>query len=284
MKAHQATHPVRVMCRLLRVSPSGFYAWLKRGISLRKQMDLILAEKICEIHRVSKGTYGAPRIHAELARSYGLRVGRKRVARLMRERKIQGVKKVRWLAMSLGRYPQSIFAPDLVKRDFKASEPDRLWVADITYIPAGARYLYLAVVIDAWSRRVIGWAMAPAMPTGLVMRALNMALAQRRHKDVIHHSDRGVQYTSVAFTNRCSEMGVRRSMGSSGNAYDNAMCESFFATLKRELLTNRKFKTPTEARSAIFEFIEGWYNPRRRHSALNYLSPSAFERSASLVA
>jgi len=272
------------MCRLLRVSPSGFYAWLKRGISPRKQMDLILAEKIREIHRVSKGTYGAPRIHAELARSYGLRVGRKRVARLMRERKIRGVKKMRWLAMALGRYPQSIFAPDLVKRDFKASEPNRLWVADITYIPAGARYLYLAVVIDVWSRKVVGWAMAPGMRTGLVMRALNMALAQRPHSDVIHHSDRGVQYTSVAFTNRCSETGVRRSMGSSGNAYDNALCESFFATLKRELLTNRKFKTPTEARSAIFEFIEGWYNPRRRHSALNYVSPAAFERSASLVA
>ena len=203
---------------------------------------------------------------------------------MLKEIKIRGVKKMRWLAMALGRYPQSIFAPDLVKRHFKVSKPNRLWVADITYIPAGARYLYLAVVIDAWSRKVVGWAMAPAMPTGLVMRALNMALAQRPHNDVIHHSDRGVQYTSVAFTNRCSEMGVRRSMGSSGNAYDNALCESFFATLKRELLTNRKLKTPTEARSAIFEFIEGWYNPRRRHSALNYVSPAAFERSASLVA
>lgn len=284
MKAHQATYPVRVMCRLLRVSPSGFYAWLKRAISPRKQMDLILAEKICEIHRVSKGTYGAPRIHAELARSYGLHVGRKRVARLMRERKIRGIRKLRWIATTAMRFPQPIFAPDLVKRDFKAREPNRLWVADITFIPAGARYLYLAVVIDAWSRKVVGWAMASAMPTGLVMAALNMALAQRRHKQVIHHSDRGVQYTSVAFTNRCSETGVRRSMGSGGNAYDNALCESFFATLKRELLSSRKFKTPTEARSAIFEFIEGWYNPRRRHSALNYLSPSAFERSATLIA
>ena len=157
--------------------------------------------------------------------------------------------------------------------------PDRLWVADITYVPTWAGFLYLAVVLDAWSRRVVGWAMASHLRTELVLAALDMAVAQRRPIEVIHHSDQGCQYTSLAFGRRCREAGVRPSMGSVGDAYDNAMCESFFATLECELLDRDRFRTPADARRAIFDFIEGWYNPRRRHSALDYLSPIIFERA-----
>ena len=170
-------------------------------------------------------------------------------------------------------------APDLVDRDFSAPGPDRLWVADITYVPTWAGFLYLAVVLDAWSRRVVGWAMAMHLRTELVLEALNMAFTQRRPTDVIHHSDQGCQYTAIAFGQRCREMGVRPSMGSVGDAYDNAMCESFFATLECELLDRHRFHSHAEARMAIFEFIEGWYNPHRRHSALDYQSPINYERS-----
>jgi len=172
-------------------------------------------------------------------------------------------------------------APDLVDRQFTAAGPNQLWVADITYVPTWAGFLYLAVVLDAWSRRVIGWAMEAHLRTELVLAALDMAIAQRRPTDVIHHSDQGCQYTSVAFGKRCREAGVRPSMGSVGDAYDNAMCESFFATLECELLDRQRFRTQADARLAIFDFIEGWYNPRRRHSALDYRSPMNFERAHS---
>ena len=170
-------------------------------------------------------------------------------------------------------------APDLVERQFTAAGPDRLWVADITYVPTWAGFLYLAVVLDAWSRRVIGWAMASHLRTELVLAALDMALAQRRPTDVIHHSDHGCQYTSFAFGHRCRDAAVRPSMGSVGDAYDNALCESFFATLECELLDRHRFPTQAAARLAVFDFIEGWYNPRRRHSALAYLSPIIFEQT-----
>ena len=167
-------------------------------------------------------------------------------------------------------------------RDFTAAGPDRLWVADITYVPTWAGFLYLAVVLDAWSRRVVGWAMATHLRTELVLDALHMAFTRRRPTDVIHHSDQGCQYTSIAFGQRCREMGVRPSMGSVGDAYDNAMCESFFATLECELLDRHRFPSQADARIAIFEFIEGWYNPHRRHSALGYESPINYERSQPL--
>ena len=171
-------------------------------------------------------------------------------------------------------------ASDLVDRDFRADAPDRLWVADITYVPTWAGFMYLAVVLDAFSRRIVGWAMGHDLKTQLVLDALNMALAQRRPTGVIHHSDQGSQYTSVAFGLRCKEAGIRPSMGSVGDAYDNAMCESFFATLECELLDRRKFATKAEARMAVFSFIEGWYNPGRRHSALGYMSPVNYEKAA----
>jgi putative transposase len=169
-------------------------------------------------------------------------------------------------------------APDLVERNFSAGGPDELWVADITYVPTWAGFLYLAVVLDAFSRRVVGWSMANHLRTELVLEALNMAVWQRRPEAVIHHSDQGCQYTSIAFGLRCREAGVRPSMGSVGDAYDNALCESFFATLECELIDRRRFRSQAEARMAVFTFIEGWYNPRRRHSALDYLSPVDYER------
>jgi putative transposase len=265
------------MCRVLGVSTSGYYAWQARAPSARAQDDATLTMTIHTIHLESRGTYGAPRVHAELA-AQGIRVGRKRVARLMRAARLQGVSRRKWVTTTTTRDPEARPAPDLVHRDFTVTGPDRLWVADLTYVPTGAGFLYLAVVLDAWSRRVIGWAMATHLRTELVLTALDMALAQRRPHGVIHHSDHGCQYTAIAYGQRCLAFGVRPSMGSVGDAYDNALCESFFATLECELLDRERFRTPAEARRAIFDFIEGWYNPRRRHSALDYLSPLAYEK------
>jgi len=274
--AHRAVHPVASLCRTLGVSPSGYYAWRKRPLSPRARADVELTAQIEAVHRDSRGTYGAPRIHAEFA-AQGLHVGRKRVARLMRTAGLLGVSRRK--VCTTVRDETARPAPDLVDRQFTAAGPDRLWVADITYVPTWAGFLYLAVVLDAWSRRVIGWAMESHLRTELVVAALDMAVAQRRPHNVIHHSDQGCQYTSLAFGRRCREAGVRPSMGSVGDAYDNAMCESFFATLECELLDRDRFRTQADARLAVFDFIEGWYNPRRRHSALDYRSPMIFERS-----
>jgi len=264
------------MCRVLRVSSSGYYAWLKREPSERSLADAELLGKVRKIHERSDGTYGSPRIHEELRKTQGIQVGVKRVARLMREAGLEGVSRRRGTKTTV-RAEDARPAPDLVDRDFAATGPDQLWVADMTYVPTWAGFLYLAVVLDAWSRRVVGWAMATHLRTELVLDALNMALWQRRPEAVIHHSDQGSQYTSLAFGGRCKEAGVRPSMGSVGDAYDNAMCESFFATLECELLDRRRFRTQVEARMAVFRFIEGWYNPHRRHSALDYESPVSYE-------
>jgi putative transposase len=269
--ANQAFHHVATMTRVLGVSPSGYYAWRKRPLSNRARTDVELSAQIHAAHRESRGTYGAPRIHAELA-AQGIRIGRKRVARLMRNAGLHGVSRRKQFRTTV-RDATARPAPDLVERQFSAAGPDRLWVADIR-----AGFLYLAVVLDAWSRRVIGWAMESPLRTELVLAALNMAVAQRRPTDVIHHSDQGCQYTSLAFGRRCREAGIRPSTGSVGDAYDNALCESFFATLECELLDRQRFRSQLDARLAIFDFIEGWYNPRRRHSALAYLSPLAYEK------
>ena len=271
-------HEIATLCRVLEVSASGYWAWTKRPISKREKTDQALEAEIGEIHRWSRGTYGVPRMHAEL-RARGRRVGRKRVARLMRRRGLQGVTRRKGTFTTV-RERDARPAPDLVDRNFVVPGPDQLWVADITYIPTWAGFLYLAVVIDAWSRRVVGWAMETHLRTELVLQALEMALYRRRPSGVIHHSDQGCQYTSIAFGKRCREAGVRPSMGSVGDAYDNAMCESFFATLECELLDRHPFRTQVEARMEVFQFIEGWYNPHRRHSALSYLSPLDFERAA----
>jgi putative transposase len=267
---------VATQCRVLGVSPSGYYAWLDRGPSARRVTDEALLKRIRTIHSSSRGTYGAPRIHAELV-DEGWRIGRKRVARLMREAGLCGVSRRKWITTTRRR-PDARPAPDLVERNFTADQPDRLYVADITYVPTWAGFLFLAVVLDACTRRIVGWAMANHLRTELVLDALNMALHQRRPSNVIHHSDQGTQYTSIAFGLRCKHAGVRPSMGSVGDCFDNAMCESFFATLECELIDRTTFRTHAEAKLAIFEFIEGWYNPHRRHSALGYVSPAVYER------
>jgi putative transposase len=277
MSANQATYPITTMSRLLGVSASGFYASTKRPPSRRRQADAVVTAKIQTAHLGSQGTYGVPRIHAELAEQ-GIRIGRKRVARLMRAAALAGISRRRFVMTTVkggGRQ-----APDLVDRNFTAERPNLLWVADITYCPTWSGFLYLAVVLDAFSRRIVGWSMSTTLHAKIVLDALDMALWRRRPIGVIHYSDQGSQYTSIAFGKRCREAGVRPSMGSVGDAYDNAMAESFFATLECELLHRRRFKTHAEARIALFEFIEGFYNPRRRHSSLGYLSPAAFETRA----
>ena len=206
----------------------------------------------------------------------GVRVGRKRVERLMKQPGLQGVSRRKGTRTTF-RDDRLRPASDLVDRNFSAEKPDQLWVADITYIPTWAGFLYLAVVLDAFSRKIVGWSMKTDLRTKVVLDALNMALGQRRPDNVIHHPDQGAQYTSLAFGARCKEAGVRPSMGSVGDAYDNAMCESFFATLECELLDRRSFRTKAQAKMAIFTFIEGWYNPSRRHSALGYRSPADHE-------
>ncbi len=278
MKAHQATHSVGVMCRLLQISRSGFYAWLGRPMSARARADLALSAKIEAIHRRSRGVYGSPSIHAELADDYEIRVGRKRVARLMRAASLRGATLRRYVVTTQPDL-QAPRAIDLVERQFYADGPDRLWVADITYIPTWSGFLYLAMVLDVYSRRIVGWSMETHLRTELILAALNMAITQRTPSAVIHHSDKGCQYTSYAFGKRCREAGVMPSTGSVGDAYDNAMAESFFATLERELLSRRRFKTQAEAKMAVFEWIEGWYNPHRRHSSLGYRSPVNYERA-----
>jgi putative transposase len=278
---HQASYPIVTMCKLLGVSSSGYYAWVKRRPSRRSETDAALIAEIRAAHGASHGTYGSPRVHAELA-ARGTYIGRKRVARLMTQAGLAGVSRRRFVTTTVkdgGRQ-----APDLVERNFTAEAPDRLWVADITYIPTWAGFLYLAVVLDAYSRRIVGWSMATTLATQLVLDALNMALLTRRPTGVIHHSDQGSQYTSIEFGHRCRDAGVRPSMGSVGDAYDNAMCESFFATLECELLDRCRFKTQLEARNATFAFIEGFYNRRRRHSSIGYLSPIDYERRHHVLA
>ena len=275
MSDNRARYPIAVMCRILGVSLSGYYAWVKRPACARALMDTALTAEIRAAHAASKGTYGAPRLQIDLAEA-GIRVSRKRVARLMRNAGLAGVSRRKGTVTTVRDGARQ--APDLVDRNFTADRPNMLWVADITYIPTWAGFLYLAVVLDAFSRRIVGWSMATTLHMQVVLDALNMALWQRRPSSVIHHSDHGSQYTSIEFGKRCREAGVRPSMGSVGDAYDNAMAESFFATLECELLDRRRFKTQAEARIAVFEFIEGFYNPRRRHSSLGYLSPITFER------
>jgi putative transposase len=265
------------MCRLLGVSASGFYAWCRRAPSKRAVDDKALSARIAAIHASSyDGTYGAPRIHAELRDEHDIRVSRKRVARLMRKMGLRGTCRRRFVVTTTRDGAPG--APDLVERDFDVPGPNQLWVADITYVPTWAGFLYLAVVLDAWSRRIVGWAMRTDLRAELVVEAMEMAIPTRKPTEVIHHSDHGCQYTSFAFGKRCREAGVRPSMGSVGDAYDNAMCESFFATLECELIDRRRFSSQAEARLAVFHFIESWYNPRRRHSALGYRSPINYEK------
>jgi putative transposase len=265
------------MCRVLGVSESGYHAWRKRAPSRRVQRDTEIRVAIRASHARSDATYGAPRILEDL-REVGYRIGQKRVARLMRMEGLCGVSKRRGPVRARRTIPEAPLAPDLVKRDFRATAPNQLWVADITYVPTAAGFLYLAVVLDVFSRRIVGWSMRETLHTTVVLDALDMAATQRRAAHVIHHSDQGSQYGSFAFGQRCQLLGVKPSMGSRGDAYDNAMAESFFSTLECECLAKHRFTSHAHARLILFRYIEGWYNPHRRHSALGQRSPLAFEQ------
>jgi putative transposase len=259
VSANQAGFSVATMCRVLGLSQSAYYASRRRPPSARSLMDSWLLERIQASHAGSRGTYGAPRIHADLA-AQGIRIGQKRVARLMREAGLEGVSPRKWVTTTI-RSEGDPVAQDLVRREFQAEAPDKLWVSDITYVPTLAGFLYLAIVLDVWSRKVVGWAMSPSLATPLVLAALEMAVRQRQPKGTVHHSDQGCQYTSVAFGKHLIDAGLRPSMGSVGDAYDNAMAESFFSTLESELLARTRFESRDQARREVFSFIEGWYNP-----------------------
>ncbi len=276
--AEKASYPVTALCRMLGVSKSGYYAWRSRPPSQRRRQDALLIEKIREIHSRSRETYGYPRVHAEL-RSLGVKCGRRRVARLMRAEGLWGCvrgKKRR----TTRRDPRAAPAPDLLRGDFVAGQPNRVWLADITYIPTREGFLYLAFILDTHSRRIVGWSMDSHMRTELVVNALEMAVWKRKPSaGLVHHSDRGVQYTAISFGKRLEEVGIVPSMGRTGTALDNAMAESFIATLKTELVHRRRFPDREVARSDIFEYLEGFYNRRRLHSALSYQSPMSYEEA-----
>jgi putative transposase len=276
--AERASFSVPLMCRVLGVSRSGYYDWRDRPPSKRSQEDAALTERIHEIHHRSRAIYGSPRVHAEL-KALGIHCGRKRVARLMRKAGLKGCLHGRRKRTTTRRDGSAMPAPDLVHRNFASVAPNRLWVADITYVKTNEGFLYLAFVLDAYSRKLVGWAMETHLRTELVVDALQMAIWRRKPTaGLIHHSDQGVQYTSLSFGKQLQEAGIVPSMGSVGSAYDNAMAESFVATLKTELVY-RASSWPTRecARTAIFEYLEGFYNRHRLHSALGYKSPVDYE-------
>jgi putative transposase len=267
---------VAVACRMLQVSASGYYEWWGRPPSLRAVADEALSAQIREIHACSRGTYGVPRVHAELRLGRGVRCGRKRIARLMRAARLCGIYRRRGTRAR----PAPAVHDDLVRRRFVAEAPDRLWLTDITEHPTREGKVYLAAVLDVYARRIVGWSIADHLRSELVVDALEMARWRRRPApgQTVLHSDRGAQYTSWAFGRRLRDAGLLGSMGRVGSAYDNAMMESFFGTLQRELLDRRQWATRKELASAIFEWIEAWYNPRRRHTSIDYLSPVDYER------
>ncbi len=268
------------MCRVLCVSRAGFYAWERRAPCDRALHDAWLLDEIRRIHGENRGLYGSPRIWAELAEQ-GVGVGRKRVERLMRGAGIEGAHMRRRRTGTTVRVPGIVPADDLVCRDFVATTPNQLWLADLKEVETGEGKLYLAAVTDCFSRRVVGWAMEAHMRAELVVEALELALARRRPQaGVVHHSDHGSQYTSLAFGRHCREAGIAKSMGSVGDCYDNALAESVWATLTKELLCRQSFATRAEARTAIFDYLECFYNPVRRHSSLGQISPAEFERRA----
>jgi putative transposase len=274
-KAH---HGVSRLARVLGVARAGYYAFTSRPASPRTLADQALTDQIQEIHARSRGTYGAPRVHAELRLGLDIRVGRKRVARLMRVAGLQGCHRRRGRGLTR-RDPQATSAPDLVERNFTPPAPDRLWVADITQQRTGQGWLYLAVVLDAFSRRIVGWSMAEHLRTELVLDALDMAIAQRQPAvGLVHHTDHGCQYTSLAFGRRLQQAGLVASMGTVGDALDNAVAESFFATLECELLDRYDWPTRQALRTAVFDFIEVFYNRQRRHSTLDYHTPADYEQ------
>jgi putative transposase len=276
---HRGEFPVRLMCRVVVVSPAGFYAWCRRSPSGRAMADEVLMARVRIVHQESDETYGAPRVHREL-RGEGLRVSRKRIARLMRAGSLVGRRPTRWVRTTDSTHEQPI-APNLLERRFDVHgirERDRVWVSDISYVATREGWLYLAVILDLASRRVVGWAMRETLHGALALGALRMALAARHPAaGLVHHSDRGAQYASAEYRALLDAHGIQASMSRTGDCWDNAVAESFFATLKVEVLDRYRWVTRAAARHAIFRYIETWYNPRRRHSTLGYLSPVHYE-------
>ena len=282
IQAEKAQYPVAVLCRVMGVARSGFYAWCQRPLSRRAQQNQRLLAQIQEAHRDSDGSYGSPRIHRDLW-SQGLRISRHRVARLMRVHGIRGVCRRRstWRARPTA---PAVIAENVLQRDFVATRPNQKWAGDLTYISTGEGWLYVAVLVDLYSRRVVGWAMGARVTMELTHAALTMALQQRQVQgSLLHHSDRGSQYAGGPYQQRLATQGIQCSMSRPGNCWDNAVVESFFASLKTELIYRRRFQTRQEAHSAIFTYIEGFYNRRRRHSTLGYRSPMEFEQETRLV-
>jgi len=276
--AEKANYPVSLMSRVLGVNRTAFHRWEGRAPSQRALEDAFLTERIRKIHGDKRGVYGSPRIHAELRMAHGVRVSEKRVERLMREAGISGlIEKKR--GRTTIRVPGVRVADDLVRRNFRPAAPNVLWVADITYLSTWQGWLYLAAVQDAFSRAIVGWSMADHMRAELVVDALQMGLARRKpDAGLIHHSDQGSQYVSLAFGQQARDAGIAMSMGSKGDCFDNAAAESFFATLKKELVHRHSWPSRQKLRSAVFDYIESFYNRERRHSTLGYLSPEEFEK------
>jgi len=274
--AQKAYFPIEFLCIQLGVSRSGYYAWKERPESKREQADRELAEQVVAVHQHSRGTYGSPRVHAEL-RARGRKVSRKRVARLMSQQGLAARQRRRFVRTTDSRHGQPV-APNLLNRDFSPPQPDGSWVTDITYIWTRQGWLYLAVILDLYSRRVVGWAMSERIDRHLVLNALDMALKGRQPPHgLLHHSDRGSQYASEDYQQLLEARGIQCSMSRKGNCWDNAVAESFFSSLKMELVHEADFATHDQARAAIFEYIEVFYNRKRRHSSLGYVSPVDFE-------
>jgi putative transposase len=280
MAAHRARFRIRKLCEVLDVSRSGFYAWLHRQPSRRERENEAIAVQVREVHRRSREVYGSPRIYVEL-REAGQGWGRHRVARIMREEGLRArcARRFRWIATKREELPA---APDLLHRSFAASAPNRVWVGDVTMIRTGEGWLYLAMLLDLFSRKIVGWATSASPRQELALDALQMAIEQRRPRPgLIHHSDRGGQYSSAEYQNLLDQHGIRCSMSRPGNCLDNAVAESFFHTLKTEWIYHAHYKTRREARLAVFEYIEGFYNIERRHSSLDYQSPEEYEQKQS---
>src|SRR3954468_1596044 len=274
---HRKTWPLAVMCRVLKVARSGYQAWRKRAVNSHSVRRAELAEKIRPIFIASRGTYGSPRVHRELVEA-GEQVDRKTVAKVMKEAGLLADSPRSFVPITTDSTHDLPVAPNRLKQDFEASAPNQKWCADITYVWTDEGWMYLACVMDLWSRMIVGWSMSDSLAGSLVNAALRMALERRRPgQGLIHHSDRGCQYAAAIYQTLLSSHQIQPSMSRVGCCYDNAMMESFFATLKRELIHRRTFATPEEAQSAIFEYIEAFYNRKRRHSSLGYLSPQAFE-------
>jgi transposase InsO family protein len=268
-----------LLCSVLNVTRQGFWAWKRRPASARRCEDERLKPLIAEAWEASDRTYGAPRVHAELRLGRGLRIGRKRIARLMREQGIQGVSRRRGRVRTTTPDKRQAPAPDLLKRDFAATQPDQVWVADITYVPTYEGWLFVAPVMDLYSRKIVGWAMRDDLDAVLVVDAISMAIARRRPPvGLVHHSDRGSQYGSIAMGRTLRDSGIMASMGSKGDPWDNAAAESCISTIKNELVKRRTFATRDQARLAVFAYIESFYNPLRRHSSLDMLSPDEYEQ------